>query len=151
MSHLIQEVGFGWSMRISSFIILILLVTANVTVRAFNKPRPHLLSLRQAIRPFRETPFLLLFTGLVLFTFGFYVPINYISVEAAASGMSQSVVQYLVAILNGARFALISLPTCMISNQSIAYLGAWAQGWQAILLDITTSSSSSVILRGFLS
>lgn len=103
-------------MRISAFIILILLVTANVTVKAVNKPRPHLLSLRQAIRPFGETPFLLLFTGLVLFTFGFYVPINYIAVEAAAAGMSPYVVQYLVAILNGARFALIPYQHFRFSN-----------------------------------
>ena len=34
LSHPIREIGFGWAMRIAAFIMLFLLVIANLTVRA---------------------------------------------------------------------------------------------------------------------
>ncbi|KAK2606292.1 hypothetical protein QQS21_003340 [Conoideocrella luteorostrata] len=102
VSRLIAEVGFGWAMRVSAFLILALLIVANVTVKPFQPPTPHSLTFQQFYLPFTEPKFLALTVGLLLFTFGLYIPIDYIPVEAAAAGMSAHLVEYLVPILNAA-------------------------------------------------
>ncbi|KAK5989518.1 MFS transporter asaE [Cladobotryum mycophilum] len=102
VSRLIKEVGFAWSIRISAFLILALLVVANLTVKSFHPPVSRTIGLKQFFGPFREVQFMALTLGLLLFTFGLYVPINYIPIEAAAAGMDPNLVQYLIPILNAA-------------------------------------------------
>ena len=109
LSRLIPEVGYGWAMRISAFMILGLLIVANFTIRAYRKPSPRPVTARMFITPWTELPFVLLALGLFMFTFGLYVPIDYIAVEAAAAGMSPHLVQYLVPILNAGRYVAISV------------------------------------------
>lgn len=104
VSRLIAQVGFGWAMRVSAFLILGLLIVANFTVKQFQRPKARPLSFRNFCIPFTEIKFLALTIGLLLFTFGLYVPINYIPVEAAAAGMPPHLVEYLVPILNAARY-----------------------------------------------
>ena len=103
VSRLIDELSFGWAMRISAFLILALLIVANLTVKAYRPPIPRKLTLAQFIKPFTEIKFVLLAFGVLLFTFGLYVPIDYIPVEAASAGMRPGLVEYLVPILNAAR------------------------------------------------
>ncbi|KAE8410632.1 major facilitator superfamily domain-containing protein [Aspergillus pseudocaelatus] len=86
---LIAEVGFGWSMRISIFIILFLLGIAIVTVKTqyFYQQSPKSSSI-QLIQLFKE-PII-------------FIPINYIIVQAVVSRISTDLVLYLVPILNTA-------------------------------------------------
>ncbi|PTB63200.1 MFS general substrate transporter [Trichoderma citrinoviride] len=100
VSRLIDEVGFGWSMRISAFLILVLLIVAIITVETHNPPKFQPITLKRMLTPFTEFQFFCLSVGLLLFTFGQYVPIDYISVEAAEAGMDPNLVQYLIPILN---------------------------------------------------
>lgn len=100
VTHLIRTVGFAWSMRISAFLILTLLLVANLTVRARTPPRPAKLARLGA--PFREAEFLLLTAGFFCLSFGIFAPLNYLPVEAANAGMRPQLVQYLVPILNAA-------------------------------------------------
>ncbi len=102
VSHLIREVGYAWAMRTCAFLLLFLLVIANLTVRAYNPPRPHKVTMGQLAKPLTETEFLLLTAGLFFFTYGFFVPINYLPVQAISSGMSPDLAQYLLPILNAA-------------------------------------------------
>lgn len=106
VSRLIAQIGFGWAMRVSAFSILALLIVANITVKPFQLPRPRPLSFEHFYLPFTEVKFLTLTIGLLLFTFGLYIPIDYIPVEAAAAGMSPHLVEYLVPILNAARYGI---------------------------------------------
>ncbi|RFU76513.1 monocarboxylate [Trichoderma arundinaceum] len=102
VSHLIRLVGFGWAMRASAFIILALLVVANITITS-NVPRKR--RMIQSSRIFgmlREIPFVILMVGLLLYTFGFFVPLDYVAAEAAAAGMDPNQVQYLIPMLNAA-------------------------------------------------
>jgi hypothetical protein len=46
---------------------------------------------------------LLIFTGFLLLTFGIFIPINYLVIQAMDAGMSYALAQYLVPILNAAR------------------------------------------------
>ncbi|KAH8676150.1 major facilitator superfamily domain-containing protein [Xylariales sp. PMI_506] len=100
VTHLINGVGFGWAMRISAFLILALLIVANLTVRPYRPPTPHGITMAQLIKPLTEADFLFVSAGLFFVTFGYYVPINYISVQALSSGMNTDLVQYLIPLLN---------------------------------------------------
>lgn len=102
-SRLIREVGFPWAMRTCAFIILFLLVIANVTIAARHPPHPHSPTRSQLAKPFREPNFVLVAVGIFLFTFGMFAPINYLPVQATSVGVDSTVVQYLVAILNAGR------------------------------------------------
>ncbi|KAG4425385.1 hypothetical protein IFR04_001535 [Cadophora malorum] len=102
VTRLIDSVGYGWAMRISAFMILVLLGIANMTIKSRFPPNPQVVTKAQLAAPFREPAFLLTMFGLALFTFGQFVPINYLVVEAMSSGMRYSLAHYLVAILNAA-------------------------------------------------
>lgn len=103
ISHLIREVGYGWAMRTAAFVILSLLIIANLTVKCRVQPVPHALSHEDLIRPFHEMRFVLVVGGFAFLTFGIVVPINYLVVQATAQGMSLELGQYLISILNAAR------------------------------------------------
>lgn len=100
LSYLIREVGYGWAMRISAFLMLFLLIIANLTVRAYRPPSPHKITGAQLLRPLTETEFLLLTAGFFCFSYGFFVPINYLPVQALSSGMDPDLARYLLPILN---------------------------------------------------
>lgn len=87
-------------MRICAFIILALLIVANLTVRAIHPPRPQKVTKAQFIQPFREYEFIFVALGFFFFTYGIFVPINYLPVQALAAGMRPSLVEYLIPILN---------------------------------------------------
>ena len=102
VSRLIRQVGYPWAMRICAFLILGLLIVANLTVRSRHPPAPQKLTKAQLAQPFRELDFVLLCLGFFFFTFGIFVPINYLPSQALDLGMDPNLVQYLLSILNAA-------------------------------------------------
>ncbi|KAG6040620.1 hypothetical protein E4U41_007684 [Claviceps citrina] len=102
VSRLIDQVGFPWAMRTCAFLILVLLIIASLTVRNFQPPRPQKLTGAQLAKPFREMDFVFLCAGFFCFTFGIFVPINFLPVQALDAGMDPSLAQYLLSILNAA-------------------------------------------------
>ncbi|KAK2049377.1 major facilitator superfamily transporter [Colletotrichum somersetense] len=104
VNRLIKEVGFPWTMRICAFMILGLLIIANLTVRAFHPPQPRKLNMAQLVGPLKELEFLFLVIGFFLFTYGVFVPINYLEVQALAVGMRPGLAEYLISMLNAASF-----------------------------------------------
>lgn len=90
-------------MRIAAFIILFLLCIANLTVRCRTKPNPPKLAAEDFHRPFHELKFLLVIIGFAIFTFGMYVPVNFLVLTAIDKGMSATLAQYLVSMFNAAR------------------------------------------------
>lgn len=100
VSRLISSVSFGWAMRICGFLILILLIIANLTVKSYQPSRPHPITAAQLIKPLKEVDFLLITAGFFCFSYGFFPPINYIELQAISAGMSSSLAQYLIPILN---------------------------------------------------
>ncbi|KAL1971167.1 hypothetical protein VTN77DRAFT_119 [Rasamsonia byssochlamydoides] len=65
--HLIPEVGFGWAMRTCAFLILALLIFANLTVRARTAPVKRPFSLMAFVRPLGEPTFALLTAAIFFF------------------------------------------------------------------------------------
>lgn len=148
VSRLIDSVGFGWAMRASAFMILGLLIIANLTVhsRSHGKgygraparpPQPPL-----ALRPLLHPRFVTLMAGMFLLTFGIYIPVTFLSVQALETGnVTKELAQYLLAMLNAGSLAgrLLSgfaadrigkynsfLISCTCSG--IVVLGLWIPG-----------------------
>ncbi len=102
VTHLIRLVGFGWAMRTCAFVNLFLLTIPNITVRCFQPPVPKKVTGAQLAKPFREVDYLLVAAGFLFLTYGVFVPLNYLPVQAASTGLDPNLVQYLLPILNGA-------------------------------------------------
>ncbi|KAL0255002.1 hypothetical protein SLS55_009527 [Diplodia seriata] len=100
VSHLIPQVGFPWTMRICAFLILFLMLIANLTIKSRIPPTPKPLAPIEFVLPFKEMPFLFLTIGSFLFFMGMFLPINYLIVQATAEGMSARLAGYLIPILN---------------------------------------------------
>lgn len=104
VTHLIPQVGFGWAMRICAFLILGMLIFANLTVTSRIPPTKRKFSFAQYYKPLAEVPFLLNALGIFFFYWGMFIPFTFIVEEAISHGMGQQLAYYLVSILNGARY-----------------------------------------------
>ncbi|KAK7422985.1 hypothetical protein QQX98_001275 [Neonectria punicea] len=102
VSRLISEVGYGRAMRISAFLMLFLLVIANLTVRPYHPPHLQTATRAQLLKSFTEIKFLCTTVGFFFFSYGFFVTINYLPVEAYGVGMDPDLAQYVLPILNAA-------------------------------------------------
>lgn len=103
LSRLLPRIGFGWSLRISGFMVLAMLIIANLTVRSRIAPVPRPVKLTDYIGPFSEVPFILLMLAACCGFFAMFVPINYVIVEAQEDGVDRELAGYLLTILNAAR------------------------------------------------
>lgn len=111
VQRLIDDIGYGWSMRIAAFLILALLVIANSTVKSRFPPNPKSMTKEELLQPFKEFKLMAVITGFLFLTFGIFIPIDYVVAEASARGMSSNLSQYLLAMLNAGRYVLYILPS----------------------------------------
>jgi MFS family permease len=102
VQRLIPEVGFPWAMRSAAFLILFLMIIANLTITSRISPHKRPWHAMEFFMPLKEIGFDLVAFGSFLFFMGMFLPINYIILEATSYGMSTSISQYLVSILNAA-------------------------------------------------
>jgi len=140
VSRLIPEIGYGWTERTAAFVILALLIIANLTVRSLNPPNPNPPTKEELLHPFHEVPMLALFLGICLLTFGIFIPITFLVVEAIAAGMSPDLAQYLLSILNAARYEKPQPSNPYHTNFITAFSAGLGRVWLPIRLgDITFS------------
>ncbi|KAI1373407.1 major facilitator superfamily domain-containing protein [Hypoxylon crocopeplum] len=102
VQHLIVDVGFGWAMRITAFLILGLLVFGNIAVKSRLPPVRKPFALQEYLAPFLEIPFLLLAIGSFFVYVGAFLPFNFIIVQAKEAGVETNLTNYLVPIINAA-------------------------------------------------
>lgn len=115
VDHLNSSIGFPWTMRTCAFLILACCIFANFTVRSRLHHSPKPLNLDDYWRPLRETPFSTFTFGYFLFYLGFFVPYNFIILEAKRYGMSPGLASYLVPILNAGGYGfLFPLPSRLV-------------------------------------
>jgi len=100
VSRMIPEVGFGWAMRTCAFLILGLLIFANLTVRSRLPPSPRPFHPMAFIRPLGELPMALTTLAAFFFYWGMFPVFSFVTAVANGRGMSLSLAQYLVSILN---------------------------------------------------
>lgn len=114
LQSLFPKIGWAWSLRVQGFIFLILLIVANLLIRARLPPRAGG-SVLPDFRIFRQPAFTLVTVGTFFLEFGLFVPITYLVSYALESGaMSQTFAFQLIAIFNAG--------SC---------LGRWAPGYLA--------------------
>ncbi|KAH7177873.1 major facilitator superfamily domain-containing protein [Fusarium sp. MPI-SDFR-AT-0072] len=100
MDKMIQSVGFPWMMRTMAFMFLVLLVFSCLTVKSRLPPRPKPFVVKDYINGLRELPILITVIGFFLFMWGMFLPFNYVLLQAQAAGMSETLIPYLLPILN---------------------------------------------------
>jgi MFS family permease len=105
ITRMIESNGYPWAMRAAAFLILGLQIVAIVTVKPRTKPVPKKMPIGRLTAPFTELPFALLLLGIVVLTYGIFVPLVYLAVQGSEEAhMSDEMAQYLVSIFNGARY-----------------------------------------------
>lgn len=92
--------------RIGAFLILFLLIIANLTVVSRIPPMPRSIKPAQYLAPFQEKAYLLTTIAAMVFVLGLFLPINYIQAQAVELGMDPSLAKYLIPILNATRYVL---------------------------------------------
>jgi MFS family permease len=103
VNKLVVRVGFAWTMRICAFLILLLMVIANLTIKSRLRHQPKRFHVGQFIQPLKETPFVVVLISSFLFFLGVFLPFNYIVQMAIRNGMSASLANYLVSIISALR------------------------------------------------
>lgn len=158
LTRLIRSVGYGWAMRSGAFLILGLLIIANLTVTSRNPPRPSALSKEQMSKPFRERGFLILLLGLFALNFGIFIPIDYLQIYGLEAGMRPQLAQYLIAILNaGSLFGrlLSGMLADKLGKYNVFVVATGTAGIFTLALWIPASGDSSIlafaVLFGFFS
>lgn len=97
-----REVGYAWTMRSCAFLMLFLLIIANMTLRTNHAPFDHKRTLADFVRPLQEVEFVLVMAGYFLYTFGYFIPLNYLTVHATEAGLDSTLVQSLIPVLSAA-------------------------------------------------
>lgn len=110
VSQLTPTKGFPWAMRTCAFVILALMIFANLTVKSRTPPIKRRFEFMAFVRPFKEPAFALVTTALFLFYYGMFVPFAFIVADAVSHGMSLHLSQYLVSILNAGSIFGRTLP-----------------------------------------
>ncbi|ATY64058.1 Major facilitator superfamily general substrate transporter [Cordyceps militaris] len=100
MDHLIQRIGFPSTIRVIAFLFLGLLIIANLTIKSRLPPNPRPFVLQEYVDTFKDVKMVLTIVGSFFFMWGMFLPFNYILLQAQAAGMTQTLVPYLLPILN---------------------------------------------------
>ncbi|KAG4027694.1 hypothetical protein MFRU_028g01160 [Monilinia fructicola] len=131
LQRLFPTIGFAWATRILGFILLFLLILANLLVqsRLPRKNLPSLGSILPDLNAFRDPPFFFLTIAIFLLEWGIFVPLTYITPYVVSHGQSSSFGFYIVAILNAGSF-----------------FGRFGAGWAADLIGRLNTLILSVTL-----
>ena len=103
MDKMITQVGFPWMMRTMAFMFLVLLGISCLTVKSRLPPRPKPFVFAEYTSGFRELPYTITVLGSFFFMWGMFLPFNYVLLQAEAAGMSETLIPYLLPILNAVR------------------------------------------------
>jgi MFS family permease len=95
------SLSFGWSVRISGFIMLALIGPACAAIKARLPPRNGTFFLPEA---FKNPQFLGVVGSTALMMLGMFLPFFYLPTFAVENGMSTELASYIIAILNAASF-----------------------------------------------
>lgn len=105
LQKLIPKVGFAWATRILGFILIALLIIANLLIRS-RLPRKKYVaaSVLPDLTVFKDPIFSLVTLGIFLLEWGIFVPITYITSYAVSHGASTAFGFQILALLNAGSF-----------------------------------------------
>ncbi|KAI4263074.1 MAG: hypothetical protein L6R42_001768 [Xanthoria sp. 1 TBL-2021] len=99
LEALFPKVGFAWSVRLLALIFLVLLIIANLLIRARLPPKVGG-NVWPDFRIFGDVTFALTTAGVFFIEWGLFVPLSFISSYALANGVNTTFSYQLLAILN---------------------------------------------------
>lgn len=150
IERLIPKVGYGWAMRITAFLILGMMIIANITLRSRLPPKKWSpWKLTEFTKHFKELGFVLTVFAACLFFFGMFLPFNYIVVSAKRNGMSSTLANYLVSILNAASVVGRILPGWIgdkVGRYNIMIMISYASGILTLALWLPATGNVPTIL-----
>lgn len=109
VDHLIDRIGFGWTMRICAFLMFSLLIITNLTVHSRLAPQPKDAGLLDFFRAFNDPAFSLTALAGFFYSMGMFIPITFMVTYGVHVGMSTSFAGYLVSIFNASRYVPLQL------------------------------------------
>lgn len=110
VQRIVDDSGLGWALRASAFLILGMLIYANLTVKSRLPPRPTPWRISDFLKPYSELPFLLVVLASFFFFFGMFLPFTFIILSAEYNGMGFTLAGYLLSILNAVSIFGRTLP-----------------------------------------
>ncbi|RPA85509.1 MFS general substrate transporter [Ascobolus immersus RN42] len=154
--YLKPNIEFAWTVRIIAFIVLLALLTANLTMRP-NFAKNHRAAPKPAITDLFDWPFTLYAAGAVIGFLGVFIPYFYLSSHAILLGINRDLSFYLLSIMNGASVFGRVLPNLLADrvgglNSSIPFAlasGALLFGW--IGIETEEGLIALAVLYGFFS
>ncbi|KAL9082942.1 MAG: hypothetical protein Q9165_008723 [Trypethelium subeluteriae] len=124
--RLVERIGFPWTMRIVALIVFVLNVIAILTVKSLLVHTHKPFSIWKYLHQFKDVPFVCLLVGMTMFSFGLWVPINYLITQGQAAGMSESLAHLFGRFLPGiladrfGRFNIMFLATIVSGVLTLA-------------------------------
>ncbi|KAJ5621358.1 monocarboxylate permease [Penicillium herquei] len=131
---MLPKVGFAWTMRTCAFMILVLLVITNLTVRSRLPPRPKPTNIGNSIRHFGDPAFLLTVLASFFFSMGMCIPITFLVTFGEAVGMSAKMAGYLAAIYNATSGVGRILPGYAADKLGNFTVSAFAAGLSTVIV-----------------
>ncbi|KAL6856398.1 major facilitator superfamily domain-containing protein [Trichoderma novae-zelandiae] len=141
VNRLIPTIGFGWTMRACAFLMLGLLIIANLTVRSRLRPQPKSFGIGAFFTAFKDPPFLLLALAAFFYSMGMFIPITFMVTYGRSRGMSTELAGYLVSMFNVAsgvgrilpgyvadRVGNYNVSLCAALLSRILVFGVWLPG-----------------------
>ena len=104
VQRLIPQIGFPWTLRAAAFLILGCLIICNLTIRSRVPPTKKPFKIMDFIEPFQERTYVLLNFACFFAFWGVFIPFAFVILQGLGHGMSPRLAQYLVPILNAARY-----------------------------------------------
>ncbi|KAJ1325704.1 MFS transporter MCT family aspergillic acid transporter [Microdochium nivale] len=102
LTKLSERLGFPWAMRCVAFTLLALCIVASLAVKSRLPPVRKPVSLSDYTAPFGEFPMVMAMAGYFFFFLGMFLPFNFLIIQAQQNGISQTLVPYIIPILNAA-------------------------------------------------
>jgi MFS family permease len=106
VTRLVNQIGFPWTMRAVALIVLALNIVATLTVKSLLVHTRNAFSPQKYLRQFEDVSFVILLSGMTIFSLGLWLPINFLITYGKAVGISVGLSQYLIPVLNAARYVV---------------------------------------------
>lgn len=121
--HLIERIGYPWSVRAIALLLIPLQLISIFTVRSrLTHNRKHFNPLG-LLRPFKDVIFSLNAAATFFGILGLPIPFTYLKVAGEAAGVKPSLSIYLLPILNSVRYVdlFLEIPIPISSNYNLTY------------------------------
>ncbi|KAH8650996.1 major facilitator superfamily domain-containing protein [Xylariales sp. PMI_506] len=144
-----SSLGFGWTVRISAFIMLPILGFSCAAISARLPPRTSTFFIWSA---FRNTSFILLILAVFCIFIGMITPLFYLPTYAIEKGMDATLASYLVAVLNGASTFGRIIPGILadrVGRLNMLFAAALATGIIVLCWTTVTNTAGLVVYAVF--